>query len=89
MTHPFNSYQLKDIADTMEACLGDHLWPYNVAASNTKESHRLLYVILRDDEKRELILSDYAYKNVVESRTKFFAGKAPSRKREIGAISCV
>jgi hypothetical protein len=48
MIHPFNSYQLKDIADTMEACLVDHLWRYNVATSKTKEARRLLFAILRD-----------------------------------------
>jgi hypothetical protein len=69
MIHPFNSYQLKDIADKMEACLVYHLWHYNVANSNTNEAHRLLFAILRDDNKHELLLCDCAYKDEAESRT--------------------
>jgi hypothetical protein len=70
MIHPFNSYQLKDIVDKMEACLVDYLWHYNVATSNTKEARRLLFVILRDDKKRELVLSDYSYEDAMDSQTK-------------------
>jgi hypothetical protein len=75
MIHPFNSYQLKDIADKTEACLVGHLWRYNVATSNTKEARRLLYVILRDDKNCELVFSDHAYKDLVESRTSLLQEK--------------
>jgi hypothetical protein len=60
MIHPYNFYQLKDIADNMKFYRVDHLWNYNVATSNTKEDRLLLFAILRDDDQRELVLSDYA-----------------------------
>jgi hypothetical protein len=71
MIHPYNSYQLKDMVDNMESYCVYHLWNYNVATSNTKEARRLLFAILRDDEQCELVLSDNAYKDLVESRTSF------------------
>jgi hypothetical protein len=71
MIHPYNSYQLKDIADKMESYRVDHLWHYNVATSNTKEACQLFFAVLRDDDQRELIFSGNAYKDLVKSRTSF------------------
>jgi tRNA1(Val) A37 N6-methylase TrmN6 len=67
MIHPYNSYQLKDISDKMESYRVDQLWHCNIATSNTKEARRLLFAILCDDNQRELVFSDYAYKDLVES----------------------
>jgi hypothetical protein len=77
---PFNSYQLKDIADKTESCCVDQLWHYNVATINTKEAHRLLFAILRDDDQCELPLCDYSYKDQVESRTKFLQERRRQEK---------
>jgi hypothetical protein len=68
---PYNCYQLKDIADKMESYRVDHLWYYNLATSNTKEARRKLFAILRDDDQRELVFSDNAYKDLVAEGTRF------------------
>jgi hypothetical protein len=86
MTNSFNSHQLKEMVDKMESYWVDSLSCYNVATSNTKYARRSLFAIIRDDDKRQLVVCDIAYKDPVESGF-LFAEKAPSRKREIGAIS--
>jgi hypothetical protein len=67
----------------MEACLVDHFWHCNVATSNTKEARRFLFAILRDDDKRELVLCDYAYKDEVESRTNFLQERHRQEKERL------
>jgi nitrate/nitrite-specific signal transduction histidine kinase len=83
MIRPYNSYQLKDIADEMESYRVDQLWHYNVATSNTKEARRLLFAILRDDDQRELVFSDNAYKDLVESRTRFLQERRHQEKERL------
>jgi hypothetical protein len=42
-----------------------------------------LYAILRDDEKRELVFIDHAFKDLVESRTIFLQGKHHQEKERM------
>jgi hypothetical protein len=48
-----------------------------------------VFFILRDDEKREVVLSDYAYKYEVESRTIFCRKGAVNKKRDWSNILCM
>jgi tRNA1(Val) A37 N6-methylase TrmN6 len=82
MIHPYNSYQLKDIADKMKSYHVDHLRHYNVATSNTKEARRLLFAILRDNNQRELALCDYAHKDGGVAN-QVFAGKHRQEKERL------
>jgi hypothetical protein len=83
MKTPFNSHQLKEMVDKMESILVDKLWYYNVATSNTKDAHRLLFAIIRDDDKRRLVLCDIAYKDQVESGTKFLQSTRRQEKERL------
>jgi hypothetical protein len=83
MIHHYNYYQLKEMVDKMESYPVDHMWCYNVATSNTKEAHRLLFAILRDDDQRELVFSDHAYTDMVESRTIFLQEKGHKEKERL------
>jgi hypothetical protein len=89
MKTPFNSHQLIEMADKMESIHVDKLWYYNVATSNTNDAHRSLFAIIRDDDKRRLILCDIAYKDQVESGTKFLQSRRRKKERKIGQIYCV
>jgi hypothetical protein len=55
-----------------------NLYRYNFATSNIKDARRSLFSILRDDDEHRLVLCDNAYKDQVESKTKFLQ----SRRRE-------
>jgi hypothetical protein len=52
MTTPFNSHQLKEMADNMEAIRFDKLRYYNAATSSTKDARRSLFAVIRNDYKR-------------------------------------
>jgi hypothetical protein len=83
ITTPFNSHQLKEMADKMESIRANHLSRYNVATSNSKDAHRSLFAIIRDDDKRQLVLCNMAYKNQVESGTEFLQAR---RRQEKGSL---
>jgi hypothetical protein len=80
MTTPFNSHQLKEMADKMDSIRVDHLSRYNVATSNTKDAHRSFFAIIRDDDKRRLMFSDMAYTDQVESGTEFLQSRRHQEK---------
>jgi hypothetical protein len=71
MMHPYNSWQLKQIADNMESYRIKKLWHYEVASSVVKEARRSLFAILYDEDQCELVLSDWSYKNGIEQRRKW------------------
>jgi hypothetical protein len=83
MTNPFNSHQVKEMVDKMESILVDHLWRYNVATSNTKDARRSLFAIIRNDDKRRLVLCDIAYKDQVESGTEFLQVRRHQEKESL------
>jgi hypothetical protein len=83
MKTPFNSHRLKEMVDKMESICVDKLWYYNVSTSNTKDARRSLFVIVRDDDKRRLVLCDIAYKNQVESGTKFLQSRRRQEKERL------
>jgi hypothetical protein len=60
----YNSWQLKQIADTMEAKCIKKLVDYDADSSNAQEAVRVLFALLRDDNQRELILSYQSYKHI-------------------------
>jgi hypothetical protein len=83
MTTPFNSHQLKEMVDKMEAIRVDKLRYYNVATSNTKDACRSLFAIIRDDDKCRLVFCDIAYKDQVEPGTKFFQSRCRQEKERL------
>jgi hypothetical protein len=83
MKTPFNSHQLKEMADKMESIHVDKLWYYNVATSNTKDARRSLFAIIRDGDKFRLVLCEIAYKDQVESRTKCLQSRRRQEKERL------
>jgi hypothetical protein len=71
MKKMYNSWQLKQISDTMEAKCAKKLAAYDAASSDAKEAHRALFSLLRDDDQRELVLSHQSYKNTIDTKTKW------------------
>jgi hypothetical protein len=83
MTTPFNSHQLKEMGDKMEAIRVDKLWYNNVVTSNTKDAHRSLFSIIHDDDKRRVVFSDIAYKDQVGSATEFLQSRRCQEKERL------
>jgi hypothetical protein len=76
---------LKEMADKIEAIRVNNLWSYNVAASNTRDARRSLFSIIRDDDKRRLVLSEDSYNSQVESGIKFLQSRRRQEKERLEA----
>jgi hypothetical protein len=83
MKTPFDSHHLKEMVDEMESIRVDKLWYYNVATNNTKDVCRSLSAIIHDDDKHRLVLCDIAYKDQVESGTKFLQSRRCQEKERL------
>jgi hypothetical protein len=69
--HPLCSAQLKEMADRLEGSRVRNLAHYREAASNTEGARDYLMSLMRDDEKRQLVLYEYRYESMVQNGIDF------------------
>jgi hypothetical protein len=69
--HPFCSAQLKEMVDRLEGSRVRNLARYHEAAHNTEGARGNLMSLIRDDEKRRLVLCEHRYESMVQSKIEF------------------
>jgi hypothetical protein len=79
--HPFCSAQLKEMADRLEGTRVKNLALYHEAASNTEGARDTLMSLIRDDEKRRLVLCEHRYESMVQSGIEFLQEMRRCKKR--------
>jgi hypothetical protein len=68
---PFCSAQLKEMTDRLEGSRVRNLAHYHEAASNTEGARDYVMSLMRDDEKRRLVLCEYRYESMVQNGIEF------------------
>jgi hypothetical protein len=81
--HPFCSAQLKEMADKLEGLRVKKLSRCHKAASNTEGARHNFMSLIRDDEKRRLVLCQYRYESMVESGIIFLQEMRRCEKRSL------
>jgi hypothetical protein len=59
------------MADRLEGCRVRNLAHYHEAASNTEGARDYLISLMRDDEKRRLVLCEYRYESMLQNGIEF------------------